>query len=471
MRQCVTPTPVSISVRMVSWRAGIVCLLFLLFFSHNLHVIAEESPSDIQETMTWPLLPGESVSQLAALFYPNNKAMQQVFIKQTLALSKELHPQLTTNKAVDQVISIIVPDLKALSKQGGNVKPKASKLQMAHQMGEKSIAIVTEAMWREYEALKQSNQLLSENLEKLHTRLDRLQVTLNNVREAAQNFLKRQTAQLEQTQPEQPQAKPIAKAVEEKKPAPALVKTEEPIRLAQANTKHPALVSTAKNTSTWWPLPTTTLIPIGLFALILAFFYGLHRRRFKHIGEDLGARQIQPIDWPYTEVKPTADSFNPDETMPYIALIHPDILLSSSESLAQARILSSTGRTKAAIKLLEAVVATQPDDSLEAWLYLLDLYREMGLKTEFIEYAQRLHTSFNVVTPQWEIKEVALVMANSLEEFPHITEELSQHWKEGSAQDFLAGLLKDNREGERAGFSIPVLQEIMLLQAILKIRE
>jgi len=38
----------------------------------------------------------------------------------------------------------------------------------------------------------------------------------------------------------------------------------------------------------------------------------------------------------------------------------------------------------------------------------------MGLKTEFIEYAQRLHTSFNIVTPQWEMKEVALVMANSL---------------------------------------------------------
>lgn len=467
MRQCVTPTPVSPSVRMVSWREGIVCLLFLLLFNLSYHVIADESLSDIQDTMTWPLLPGESVSQLATLFYPNNKPMQQVFIKQTLSLSQELHPQLSANKAADQVISIIVPDLKALSKQGGGDKPKASKLQMAHQMGEKSIAIVTEAMWREYEALKQSNQLLSENLEKLHTRLDKLQVTLNNVKEAAQNFLKKQTAQLAQSQP----AEPIAKAAEEKKPAPALVKTEEPIRLAQANTKHPALEASAKNTGAWWQLPMTTLIPIGLFALILAFFYGLSRYRFKHIGDELGSQQIIPIDWPDTEIKPSEDSFNPDETMPYIALIHPDTLLSSSESLAQARILSGSGRPKAAVELLEAVIATQPDESLEAWLYLLDLYREMGLKTEFIEYAQRLHTSFNVVTPQWEIKEVALVMASSLEEFPHIIEELSQHWKDGSAQDFLAGLLKDNREGERAGFSIPVLQEIMLLQAILKIRE
>jgi len=39
------------------------------------------------------------------------------------------------------------------------------------------------------------------------------------------------------------------------------------------------------------------------------------------------------------------------------------------------------------------------------------------------------------------------------------------------AGDYLTGLLKDNREGEHAGFSIPVLQEIMLLQAILIIRE
>ena len=464
MRQCVTSTPVSTFARFASVWASVTCLLFLLGLTHG-YVVAEESSSDSSQTMTWPLLPGENLSQLAALFYPNNKPMQQVFIKQTLALSQELHPELTANKAVNQLTSIIVPDLKALSKQGISIEPKPSALKMAHQMGERSVAIVTEAMWREYEALKQSNLLLTQELEKLHARLDKLQVTIAKVKEVAQNFIKKQTAQL-------------AKPVEEKKPlsepasTTAKTKTEPPIQLAQAATPLPASNMATKDIGFSWPLSTTgTLLPIGLFGLVVAFFYGLSRRRFKHISDDLGIQEIKPIDWPDTEVKPPADSFNPDETMPYIALIHPDTLFSSSESMAQARILSGSGRPKAAIELLEAVIATQPDESLEAWLYLLDLYREMGLKTEFIEYAQRLHTTFNVVTPQWEIKEVALVVANSLEEFPHIIEELSQHWKEGSAQDFLAGLLKDNREGERAGFSILVLQEIMLLQAILKIRE
>ncbi len=462
MRQRVTTTPVSTFARFASVWASITCLLIVLGLTHG-RVVAEESSSDSSQTMTWLLLPGENLNQLAALFYPNNKHMQQVFIKQTLTLSQELHPELTANKAVNQLTSIIVPDIKALSKQGGSIEPKPSALKMAHQMGERSVAIVTEAMWRDYEALKQSNLMLTQELEKLHARLDKLEATATKVKEAAQNLINKQTAQ-------------SAKPAEEKKPlsepatTTAKTNTEPPIQLAQAATPLPANNMATDDIGFSWPLSTTgTLLPIGLFGLVLAFFYGLNRRPYKHIGDDPASQEIKPIDWPPTEINPPGQ--NMEETLPYVALIHPDTLFSSSESLAQARILSGSGKPKAAIELLEAVVATQPDDSLEAWLYLLDLYREMGLKTEFIEYAQRLHTTFNVVTPQWEIKEVALVMANSLEEFPHIIEELSQHWKDGSAQDFLAGLLKDNREGERAGFSIPVLQEIMLLQAILKIRE
>jgi hypothetical protein len=464
MRQRVILTPVSHPVRHSSaWRAGFLLLLIsLLFFSHSLHVVAEDSAVDNPQTMTWPMLPGESLNQLAALFYPNNKSMQQVFIKQTLALSQELHPELTANKAVNQLTSIIIPDLKALAKEN-RPKPKPTALKMTQQMGERSIAIVTEAMWLEYETLKQSNLLLMQELEKLHARLDKLQASAAKVKEVAQNFINKQTAQ-------------SAKPVEEKKPlsepATTTAKTNKqpPIQVAQVGTPLPANNMQSRIMDFDWPLSTTgTLLAIGLFGLVLAFLYGLNKRRYKHIDGDLASQEIKPIDWPPTEINPPSQ--NMEETLPYVALIHPDTLFSSSESLEQARILSGSGRPKAAIELLEAVIATEADKSLEAWLYLLDLYREMGLKTEFIEYAQRLHTSFNVMTPQWEIKEVALVTANSLEEFPHIIEELSQHWKDGSAQDYLTGLLKDNREGERAGFSIPVLQEIMLLQAILKTRD
>lgn len=460
MRQRVTPTPVSsLDCFAFGW-VIVVCLLCLLGLTHG-QVLAEETSNEYSQTMTWPLLPGENLNQLATLFYPNNKSMQQVFIKQTLALSQELHPELTANKAVNQLTSIIIPDLKALSKKR-NPKPTPA-LKMAQQMGERSIAIATEAMWHEYEALKQSNLLLTQELEKLHARLDKLEATATKVKLAVQNFINKQTAQ-------------SAKPVEEKKPlsepatTTAKTNTEPSIQLAHPATPLSANHMQSRIMDFSWPLSTTgTLLPIGLFGLVLAFFFGLNRRRYTHIGDDLASQEIKPIDWPATEINPPGQ--NMEETLPYVALIHLDSMLSSSDSMEQARILSGSGRPKAAIELLENTIETQPDASLEAWLYLLDLYRETGLKTQFIEYAQRLHTSFNVVTPQWEMKEVALIMANSLEEFPHIIQQLIQHWQGGTALDYLHSLLKDNREGERAGFSIPVLQEIMLLQAILKTRD
>ncbi|MDZ4097843.1 MAG: hypothetical protein U1E13_03975, partial [Methylophilaceae bacterium] len=304
MRQRVTPTPVSIFAHFASLWASVACLLFVLCLTHG-HVVAEESSNDSSQTMTWPLLPGENLNQLAALFYPNTPSMQQVFIKQTLALSQELHPQLTANTAVNELTSIIIPDLKALSKQGSSIEPKPSALKMAHQMGERSIAIVTEAMWREYEALKQSNLLLTQELEKLHARLDKLQATVTKVKEAAQNFIKRQTAQL-------------AKPVEEKKQLPAPVvataKAEPPIQLAQATTPLPAYTMPPKDSNISWPLSTTgTLLPIGLFGLIVAVFYGLSRRRYKYISDDLGPNEIKPIDWPATEINPASE--NAEETL------------------------------------------------------------------------------------------------------------------------------------------------------------
>lgn len=491
MRQCVTSTPVSHPVRHSSvWRAGFLFLLIsLIFFSHSIHVAAEEPTTDNAQTMTWPMLPGENLKQLAALFYPDNQAMQQIFIKQTLLLSRDIHPDLSADTRVDQLTSVIIPDIKALSRKAAP-PAKVSTLKMAHQMGERSIAIVTEAMWREYEALKQSNLLLSQELEKLHARLDNLQATFLKVKQAALNFLSKQAAFADKAAanakaapqviatrqdraPAQEKAPAQDKVTAQEKPAVKAVAAQEtqaptqkaPIQVAQLDT------SAKESRAFSWPFSILhSLIVAGLLALTIAVVYGLNLRRQRSIDTALENQNIVPIDWPITEIN-SSDGGEEVETMPYVALIHPDSLASSSESLEQARILSGSGRPKAAIALLESVIENQPDASVEGWLYLLDLYREAGMKTKFIEYAQRLHTSFNVMTPQWEIKEVALVLANSLEEFPHIVEQLVEHWQDGSAQDYLNSLLKDNREGERAGFSIPVLQEIMLLKSIIRAKE
>jgi hypothetical protein len=433
MWQRVTSAPVAIVARVLFRRTSIACLCCLLFFSQSWRVAAEASPSDISETALWPLMQGESVGQLAAKFYPNNPSMQEVFINQTIALNQSLHAQLSANTSFGEITHIIVPDLKALSQQSSKHRPISSVLQTTQPVHELNSAIVTESMKRQYQALETQHVLLGKVLESFFLRLDQLQANFKKINAVVQSYLNKHD------------------------PAP---QAKAPIQLAQANVQTPIQEAIGNDKDAPWYAPISTSVLIGLVLLIAAFLYGSSKRRDKHLIETPGTQTISPIEWPDTEVKPSLNAESSEVKTPSV-----------SESLAQAKILVASGKPKAAAERLVAVVAAKPDDSLEAWLYLLDLYRDMGLKTEFVEYAQRLHTSFNVVTPQWEIKEVALVMANSLEEFPHIIEALSQHWKDGSAQAYLTGLLKDNREGERAGFSIPVLQEIMLLQAILKIRE
>lgn len=72
-----------------------------------------------------------------------------------------------------------------------------------------------------------------------------------------------------------------------------------------------------------------------------------------------------------------------------------------------------------------------------------------------------------------------MVVASSLEEFPHIIDTLIKLWanNENALGDtseikaYLDKLLIDNRNSERAGFSLEVLQEIMLLRSLLDVSD
>ncbi len=78
----------------------------------------------------------------------------------------------------------------------------------------------------------------------------------------------------------------------------------------------------------------------------------------------------------------------------------------------------------------------------------------------------------NVIAPQWEKSGHAMIVVpHTLEEFPHLLARLTEGWGTLDAQDFLNNLLQDNRGGERQGFSMEVLQEILLLLTVLEMRD
>ena len=64
----------------------------------------------------------------------------------------------------------------------------------------------------------------------------------------------------------------------------------------------------------------------------------------------------------------------------------------------------------------------------------------------------------------------AMVVPQSLEEFPYIRKLLTDKWPNPKLNNYLQKLVSDNRSGERSGFSKPVIEEILLLIDVLEVR-
>jgi len=152
--------------------------------------------------------------------------------------------------------------------------------------------------------------------------------------------------------------------------------------------------------------------------------------------------------------------------------------------MEQAKIYVGLGKEADAIQLLKAHIDAAPKAALRHWLYLLDIYRMTNQKEAFLQSARQLHQTFNVVIPRWEKTpgseaSVPVFEATSLEEYDYIVDKVTAMWadcakevkKIAQAKDYLDQLLTDNRNGERTGFSMGVLEDIMLLRDTLDTRE
>lgn len=457
-------------------------------------VILQEDALQVSDSetanITWPLLSGESVQSLAVLFYPKNKRMQQLFISKTLQLSREVHPDLKATSTTNQASLIVIPNIKLLAKHSGRIKPaplknassseaQSSKLHMSYGLKDAQQFALSPKMQADYENLVKRNAALKLELEKLNTKLAHLQEVM-----AALNVeARRVQSRPEPTPTSSPE--PVVKVQNKPKPLSAI--------------KYK--ITSPPNSVVEQTLFTTQSMAITISALILAigFFFALRLYRRRQAGNpDLLA----------------VDSFTPMATQAFINTtdVHANtlsslnaadfatiateysgsvsdlnlenmIVLTNKEDaelvLEQARIYTKINRERDAIKLLKSHIQSEPQDCLNHWIYLLEIYRNTNQKEEFLQSARKLHESYNIITPQWERKPLNAVVSSSLEEFPHIVEHLIQLWgdcdkdagKTAETKAYLDELLTDNRNSERTGFSLEVLQEIILLREILDLRE
>jgi hypothetical protein len=441
-----------------------VLLLAALIFP-SIHGMANEA-GDGAERLEWPMLPGDSLSRLARLFYPQNPGMQRRFIAAVMRDNPAVFQDFDAGRPFAQETLIRLPDLKHLSQQPAltrperhshrqDMRPGASGASPAP--GNSNVQAETSSAAADVvnagntapasdaeagvEALIARNRALKAEQERLDVRIAELEAAISRMREDLAR--------------EQPRS----------------IRRLEPVASSPAA---PAVPPVAEEGNALLTLSPFHLLSVLAILLAGGAIVWLRRRNLPGV-----ATGWTLPSWPFarrkTGLQPGPGSFATQTQQLPDALFHHDegtILVDEIESVVdEARVFVDLGRSKRAINMLEEYIAQHPHASAHPWLYLMELYRDTERREDFSALAERFHLAFNVVTPQWESADHAAARPRSLTDFPHILSRLAGGWGTLDAKNFLTRLLHDNRGGARQGFSIEVLQEIMLLLPILEMRD
>lgn len=402
--------------------------------AHSFSILADEEPEQgIAQSYAqeWRVLPGESLRSLAALFYPKDRRMQQRFVEATLSMNRDRLGSRSAEQPFEQETTIRIPELRALSFQKGapeaRVKPKA----MPSGARSGAAATANTASGKGYDAVAKHNQARKKELETLNRRLQKLEEHSR----ALQQSLPADTP---------PGGESKSKSL---KRVPAPDRAAPGVALATL---------------------LGTLLVAGYAS------YRWHRRRGREMLLKPAPVKPEIVKFPEpalagrSAAAPVAAQ--PGQSKPAAQTNH--ISVDEIESVVEeARVIVALGRTANAIKLLTDYLESYPRASVNPWLYLLDLYRATGNRNEFAETGRRMHQAFNVMVPAWEMDEIPVTAPLSLEEFPHVMQKIEAAWGRPECSEYLLHLLQDNRGGERTGFSMNVLQDILLLQAVLEVRD
>lgn len=145
-----------------------------------------------------------------------------------------------------------------------------------------------------------------------------------------------------------------------------------------------------------------------------------------------------------------------------------------------ADIMLSFGRVKGAAQALQEYIDNNPQEALQPWIRLMDVYRMAGMREEFDAVARNLNQHFNVEVQSWEkaaAPTVDLMLDGGvatdpggdlnkpagIEDMPRILNSVLQMWESEDVVGYLYQLLRDNRGGQRQGFALPVVEEILFL--------
>lgn len=435
----------------------------------------ETAPASSASGRTWSTAPGESLESLARSLYPDDAAARRRFTRATAAANPGLFPDGATHgRPLPPGTPIFVPDLRRLASQPAPARARAAAAESAPaSVRTKRVPASPQEAARDRlvvagEALPASPRRSTPDADwparerELAAAIDRsiiaemeLQARIKELEEAQARLEAHIRARLAPPAAPPPQAATVAAPPP---PAPATPPATTP--------------------STADPGRQDRYVMAGLALATLALVALLLRRRRAPRREPPPAGARVPSAPPATATP--AVTAQPPKQAPVAELDHiewhsPGHLGAGDEPLEEhksavelAEIMMSFGRLHGAAETLAEFIRGNPDQAVAPWLKLLEVYRAAGLRVEFDAVAREFNKTFNINTVNWNNYDSLRTSAQSLEQMPHIVDKLQRTWRTQECQDYLQHLLRDNRSGTRAGFPFTVIDEILVLSAILE---
>jgi len=190
---------------------------------------------------------------------------------------------------------------------------------------------------------------------------------------------------------------------------------------------------------------------------------------------DLGGKSVDEV---LTDERPVekTQARGPDSVLS-ISATTLDEHFEANPVMELADIMLSFGRVKGAAQALQEFIDHNPQEALQPWIRLMDVYRMAGMRSEFETVARNLNQHFNVEVQSWEAANLEAsrespesdsaapdaLRPQSLEDMPRLMNTVLAMWADGDVVGYLYQLLRDNRGGQRQGFALPVVEDILFL--------
>jgi pilus assembly protein FimV len=448
----------------------------------------------------WVIVPGESPASMAKLLYPGQPGVQRRFVSALIAGNPAVDIDPSGHRELPVGTVLQMPDWRALgsvSKGERASVPRASTpLQPAGEATPRTTAPLIPVRQVAASAAVSGGLRLSTSLADRPLADERLRQMLRIEYRLLQTFAEQLSASGRRMGPDfieadnppvsltPPAPVPVAQAASPIAPPPvadapaaaaanvAATSTAPPPSVHLRQSPPEASSGRAGSLFDWLPY-----VAVGGACGIALIVFGLYRARRhpRHVTDEpsLAQAETMVLDTP---AHPPVPAEEPAPVTSSAAALPPLVRVAREISpddvnpvMELAEIMLSFGRLQGAAQTLQEYIEANPKETLKPWIKLLDIYRQGNMPDEFDALADKLHRNFNVECQRWDgsvlppVSDRQIGRALHLEELPHICTQLIALWGSPQCLDYLQKLLRDNRGGERNGFTLPVVQEILFL--------